>query len=85
MLFEAIEFSVVMLYGTPILALLLFLIALISYCCAKHRNKKTPGRYTETQMKHKKIALIVTGVIAGIFALLILALIVLLMTAVAFM
>ncbi len=85
MFFDAAEFAILMLYGTPILALLLFLIALIDYGCAKRKNKNKPGSYSETKMKHKKIALIVTGVIAGIFVLFILALIALLMVSIAYM
>ncbi len=85
MIFDAAQFAIVMLYGTPILALVLFLVALIDYVFAKRKNKNKPGTYSETKMKHKKIALIITGVIAGIFVLLILALIALLTVAVAFM
>ena len=72
-------------YIIPAAAVLLFGISLFRYCYAKHKNKQTPGTYSEEQMKSRKIFLIVSSVIAGILAVVVLAFIGLLMMAVAFM
>ena len=72
-------------YIIPAAAVLLFGISLFRYCYAKHKNKRTPGTYREEQMKSWKIFLIVSSVIAGILAVVVLAFIGLLMMAVAFM
>ena len=72
-------------YIIPAAALIFFGISLFRYCYAKHKNKRTPGTYSEEQMKSRKIFLIVSSVIAGILAVVVLAFIGLLMMAVAFM
>ncbi len=72
-------------YIIPAAAVLLFGISLFRYCYAKHKNKRTPGTYSEEQMKSRKIFLIVSSVIAGILAVVVFAFIGLLMMAVAFM
>lgn len=72
-------------YIIPIAAVLLFGIALFRFCYAKHKNKRTPGTYTEAQMKNRKIFLIIASVIAGAMALVVLAFMGLLLMAVAFM
>ena len=72
-------------YIIPAAALIFFGISLFRYCYAKHKNKRTPGTYSEEQMKSRKIFLIVASVIAGILAVVVLAFIGLLMMAVAFM
>ena len=72
-------------YIIPAAALIFFGISLFRYCYAKHKNKRTPGTYSEEQMKSRKIFLIVSLVIAGILAVVVLAFIGLLMMAVAFM
>ena len=72
-------------YIMPAAAVLLFGISLFRYCYAKHKNKRTPGTYSEEQMKSRKIFLIVSSVIAGILVVVALAFIGLLMMAVAFM
>lgn len=72
-------------YIIPAAALVFFAISLFRYHYAKHKNKRIPGTYTPEQMKSRKICLIVSSVIAGIMAVVILAFIGLLMMAVAFM
>lgn len=72
-------------YIIPIFAVLFFSISLFRYHYAKHKNKRAPGAYSDAQIKSRKICLIVSAVIAGILAVVVLAFIGLLMMAVAFM
>ena len=72
-------------YIIPLFAVLFFGISLFRYLYAKHKNKRTPGTYSDTQIKSRKICLIESSVIAGILAVVVLAFIGLLMMAVAFM
>ena len=72
-------------YIIPLFAVLFFCISLFRYLYAKRRNKRIPGTYTDTQMKSRKVWLIVSSVVAGILAVVVLAFIGLLMMAVAFM
>lgn len=50
------------LYGIPSVVALFFVVSLCRYCIAKIRNKKEPGRYSEHQVKIRKILLIVSTV-----------------------
>lgn len=72
-------------YIIPATALIFFGVSLFRYCYAKHKNKRIPGTYSPEQMKSRKICLIVSSVIFGIMAVVVLAFIGLLMLAVAFM
>lgn len=72
-------------YIIPLFAVLFFGISLSRYLYAKRRNKRIPGTYTDAQMKSRKVWLIVSSVVAGILAVVVLAFIGLLMMAVAFM
>lgn len=71
--------------GIPVAAILFFIISLILFCYAKYQNKKQPGSFSEGELKTRKILLIISSVIAGVLALVIVSLIALLFTAVAFM
>ena len=75
----------VLYYLIPAAAITFFVGSLISYFMAKSKNKQVPGTYSAEQMKTRKICLIVSAVIAGILAVVVLAFIGLLMMAVAFM
>jgi len=72
-------------YIIPAAALIFFGVSLFRYLHAKHKNRHTPGTYSDEQLKTQKICLIVSSVIAGILAVVVLAFIGLLMLAVAFM
>lgn len=72
-------------YIIPLFAVLFFGISLFRYHYAKFQNKRKPGTYSEAQIKSRKIWLIVSAVVAGILAVVVLAFIGLLMMAVAFM
>ena len=72
-------------YIIPAAALLFFIVSLARWRDAKEQNKRTPGTYSEEEMKSRKICLIVSSVIAGMMAAVVLAFMGLLMMAVAFM
>ena len=55
------------------------------YLYAKRKNKRVPGSYSERQMRNKGYILGVFSVIAGAMVVAILALVILLYTAVAYM
>lgn len=62
-----------------------FLVSLFMYLYAKRKNKRAPGSYSERQMRYKGYILGVFSVIAGAMLIAIIALVILLYTAVAFM
>ena len=69
----------------PTVAFVGFLVSLFMYLYAKRKNKRAPGSYSERQMKYKGYILGVFSVIAGAMLIAIVALVILLYTAVAFM
>ena len=81
-----------MIYLTETILLLIptgalagFLVSLFMYLYAKRKNKRVPGSYSERQMRNKGYILGVFSVIAGAMLIAIIALVILLYTAVAFM
>ena len=69
----------------PTVAFVGFLVSLFMYLYAKRKNKLAPGSYSERQMRYKGYMLGVFSVIAGAMLIAIIALVILLYTAVAFM
>ncbi len=69
----------------PTVAFVGFLVSLFMYLYAKRKNKRVPGSYSERQMRYKGYILGVFSVIAGAMLIAIVALVILLYTAVAFM
>ncbi|MBR2920759.1 MAG: hypothetical protein IKC27_05340 [Kiritimatiellae bacterium] len=69
----------------PTVAFVGFLVSLFMYLYAKRKNKRAPGSYSERQMRYKGYILGVFSVIAGAMLIAIVALVILLYTAVAFM
>ena len=81
-----------MIYLTETILLLIptgalagFFVSLFMYLYAKRKNKRVPGSYSERQMRNKGYILGVFSVIAGAMVVAIIALVILLYTAVAFM
>ena len=81
-----------MIYLTETILLLIptgalagFFVSLFMYLYAKRKNKRAPGSYSERQMRYKGYILGVFSVIAGAMLIAIVALVILLYTAVAFM
>ena len=72
-------------YIIPIGVILFFAISLSAYISAKSRNKRAPDTYSESQMKTRLVCLVVSSVMAGILAVVVVAFIILLFMAVAFM
>ena len=69
----------------PLAAVTGFLVSLFMYLYARRKNKRVPGSYSEQQMRNKGYILGVFSVIAGAMLIAIIALVILLYTAVAFM
>ena len=69
----------------PTVAFVGFWVSLFMYLYAKRKNKRAPGSYSERQMRYKGYILGVFSVIAGAMLIAIVALVILLYTAVAFM
>jgi len=72
-------------YLIPAAALIFFVVSLIRYLHAKKKNKQTPDSFSPDQIKSRKLCLAVSSVIAGILAVVVLAFVVLIMMAIAFM
>lgn len=62
-----------------------FVVSLCLYLSARNRNKRQPGSVSPRIMRTRKIMLIVSAVIAGVLTVVVIAFIVLLFMAVAFM
>ena len=75
----------VLFYGIPVLSVLFFAVSLFLYCHGRHRNKVQPGSVPAETMRTRKVVLIVSAVIAGIFVTVVLGFAALLLMAVAFM
>lgn len=71
--------------GTPVAVLVLFVISLCRYLSAKKRNKAEPGRVSDTDLKKRRIMLIVTAALLGVLVAIVIALAALLSMAVAYM
>jgi len=77
--------SVFFSFFVPIALVFTFGLSIFLYCYAKHKNKKVPGTYTDEQIKHRRIFLIVFSGIFGLAVLVMVGLTALLFMAVAFM
>ena len=69
----------------PTVAIVGFVVSLLRYFLAKRKNKRVPGSYSEAALKSRKIALIVFSSIAGAMLATVIALVILLYMAVAYM
>ncbi len=75
----------VLMVAIPALVLAFFGVALFLYCNARFRNKKAPGMYTEKQMWVRTALLIISSILLGAFLLVVIGIVVLFTTAIAFM
>lgn len=86
MLFDFNEILIYILYfGLPAASVVWFAIALYRYNIAKYRIKRGKGQYSDADLRGRKIQLIISAVLSGVIALIVLSFIGLLMMAVAFM
>lgn len=75
----------ILFFGIPAIVFVLFVISLVRYVAAKIKNKKIPGSFSESEIKKRKIMLIILSVIIGVFAVVVIGFTALLFMAVAYM
>lgn len=80
-----ILFYDILFFGIPAILILLFGISLYRYLSAKKQNKEVPGSFSDSEMKKRKIMLIILSVISGVLAVIVIGFIALLFMVVAYM
>jgi len=80
-----VYFIYALYFGLPALSVIWFAVSLYRFSIAKHYMKRGKRQYDAADMKRRKIQLIISAVVFGVLALIVLAFIALLMMAVAFM
>ena len=80
-----ILFYDILFFGIPAISILLFGISLYRYLSAKKQNKEVPGSFSDSEMKKRKIMLIILSVISGVLAVIVIGFIALLFMVVAYM
>ena len=71
-------------FAIPVAAILFFIVSLCLFLSARKQNKQQPGSVSAQTLRKRKIMLIVSSVIAGVLAAIVIAFIALLYMAVAF-
>ena len=82
---SSLPYFIFLFFAIPTAALIAFVVSLCRYFSAKKKNILSPGTYAADELKKRKTALIVWGIIAGILVAMVVGIIVLLFTAIAFM
>ena len=72
-------------FGIPLAAILFFIISLCRYISAKMKNKKEPCSFDTEEVNKRKKLLIISSVIVGVLAAVVVAFAVMLCMAVAYM
>ena len=72
-------------FAIPVAAILFFIVSLCLFLSSRKQNKQQPGSVSAQTLRKRKIMLIVSSVIAGVLAAIVIAFIALLYMAVAFM
>ena len=72
-------------FAIPVAAILFFIVSLCLFLSARKQNKQQPGSVSAQTLRKRKIMLIVSSMIAGVLAAIVIAFIALLYMAVAFM
>ena len=75
----------VLFYLIPIGSIAFFIVSLVAFCTSKSANKHSPGSYTDSQMRTRKTLLIISSVIMGVLAAVVIGLMVLLFIGIAYM
>lgn len=75
----------ILFFAIPAILIVLFGVSLYRYLSAKKQNKATPGTYSLEEMTKRKLMLIISSVVAGILAVVVLGFVSLMFMAVAFM
>ncbi len=73
------------IFAIPIMTVVFFIISLKRYLKARNANKNAPDTFSAELMEERKINLIITSILMGIFVTVVVCLIVLLPAAVAYM
>ena len=72
-------------FGIRVALVCFWAISLYRYLSAKKKNRAVPGSVSDSQLKTRKILLILSSVLAGVLVAIVLGFVLLLYTAVAFM
>ena len=75
----------ILFFGIPIILIILFGISLYRYLSAKKQNKEMPGSFSDSEIKKRKVMLIILSAIAGVLSVIVIGFIGLLFMAVAYM
>lgn len=75
----------ILFLSIPVIVILFFVFSLVCYISANRKNKKQPGSVRPEEIKWRKTLLIVASVVMAVFLAVVIGLIALLATAVAFM
>ncbi len=51
----------------PLLSVIVFVVSLILFCCGKSKNKRYPGSVSAETMEERKLFLIISSIVAGVF------------------
>ena len=82
---SSLPYFIFLFFAIPTIAVIAFGVSLYRYLSAKKKNKLLSGTVSTEEMAKRKTALIVFAVIAGILVAMVIGIIVLLYTAIAFM
>ena len=82
---SSLPYFIFLFFAIPTISAGAFGVSLYRYLSAKKKNKLSPGTLSAEDMAKRKTALIVWGIIAGILVAMVVGIIVLLFTAIAFM
>ncbi len=75
----------ILFFAIPVVLLTFLGISIYRYVSAKKKNAKDPETFSPSEMKTRKIVLIIASVLAGVFLVIVIGFIALLFMAVAFM
>ena len=79
------DFFEMLYFVIPAAFLVFFIVSLCLYVCAKIKNKKKAGSVEESRVKLYKMLLIISGIIVGVIAAVVISFITLMFMAVAYM
>lgn len=82
---SSLPYFIFLFFAIPTISVVAFGVSLYRYLSAKKKNKLSPGTLSAEDMAKRKTALIVFAVIAGILVAMVVGIIILLFTAIAFM
>ena len=82
---SSLPYFIFLFFAIPTISFVAFGVSLYRYLSAKKKNKLSPGTLSAEDMTKRKTSLIVFAIIAGILVAMVVGIIVLLFTAIAFM